>query len=571
MKIKSIAIHNFRSIEDIKFNLSHYSLLVGANNSGKTNILTALRIFYEDNIQFNKENDFPKFSTKDDESWIDIEYQLSPKEYAELRREYHGPYNTLKVRKYLWSKDRVKTGQSNLYGFINGSSISTEIFYDSKTVSQSRLGRVIYIPATAETSETMKLSGPSPLRNMISFVVEKIIEESSAFTSLTQAFEVFNSEFVKEESEDGFSINNLKNDVNDNLSDWNVRFNLSINPLKPDEIIKNLIAQSFSDTNLNKEILLTNTGQGLQRHLIYTLLRLQSTYIEKQKRKLKEFSPELTLLLFEEPEAYLHPCQQECQNRSLKLLAIEENQQILISTHSPVFVSKNIEDLPAIIRIQKRSHNTEVFQVNDETKNALTKENNELAQYLKNKLSDATVSDEAKAAIRRCLGKTPEAQVMEEEAIRYLLWLDSNRCSAFFADIVLICEGATEKTLIDYLVENEWNESRFKKVYILDAMGKYSIHRYMNLFKGLGIRHSVLYDKDLNQDFQQLINQFLNDQKNAYTAKIYGFDTDIEGFLSVPLPERSDKKPLNIMWHYLNGKIEKKKIEDLRVILESLL
>jgi len=45
MKIKSIKIHNFRSIKDTEFMLNDYNVLVGANNSSKTNILTALRIF----------------------------------------------------------------------------------------------------------------------------------------------------------------------------------------------------------------------------------------------------------------------------------------------------------------------------------------------------------------------------------------------------------------------------------------------------------------------------------------------------------------------------------------------
>ncbi len=155
---------------------------------------------------------------------------------------------------------------------------------------------------------------------MITFVIESIVKDSKSFESLTKSFEQFNKDFVNEETEDGFSISNLKKDINDNLAEWAIEFGLEINPLKPGEIIKSLISQSLVDKNLNKEILLKNTGQGLQRHLIYTLLRLQSFYIEQKKSKSKEFSPELTLILFEEPEAYLHPYQQECQNRSLRTL-----------------------------------------------------------------------------------------------------------------------------------------------------------------------------------------------------------------------------------------------------------
>jgi hypothetical protein len=42
MKATSIIIHNFRSIIQAEINLDNYSLLVGTNNSGKSNIIDAI-------------------------------------------------------------------------------------------------------------------------------------------------------------------------------------------------------------------------------------------------------------------------------------------------------------------------------------------------------------------------------------------------------------------------------------------------------------------------------------------------------------------------------------------------
>ena len=59
----------------------------------------------------------------------------------------------------------------------------------------------------------------------------------------------------------------------------------------------------------------------------------------------------------------------------------------------------------------------------------------------------------------------------------------------------------------------------------------------MNLFKELGIKHSVLFDGDQNrknQDYHQKVNKFLIDNKNEYTVKIDWFDDDIETFLNIP-------------------------------------
>jgi len=43
MNIGALRIHNFRSICDLEVRLSDYTLLVGANNAGKSNVVDALR------------------------------------------------------------------------------------------------------------------------------------------------------------------------------------------------------------------------------------------------------------------------------------------------------------------------------------------------------------------------------------------------------------------------------------------------------------------------------------------------------------------------------------------------
>ncbi|MCK4736172.1 MAG: AAA family ATPase [Methanophagales archaeon] len=574
MKIKSITIHNFRSIKEARVDPYDYTVLVGANNAGKSNALTALRIFYEDGIKFNDKSDFPKFQTEDNESWIEIEYLLTDEEFSNLKDEYKNPGNILKVRKYLKSEDknRVNANQSNIYGY-ESAILSEKLFYGAKNFSQAKLGLVIYIPEVTKTDETLKLSGPSPLRDIITFVMKKVVTTSDSFVGLNKAFEEFNNKFKEEASKDGFSLSKLRKEINESLKEWEVEFNLNINPVRPEDIIKNLVSHYAIDKTLDKEIDIKYLGQGLQRHLIYTLLKLSSQYIEKRAYEKKEFSPELTLVLFEEPEAFLHPGQQEFLNTSLKSLSSEEGQQIIVSTHSPIFVSKHIEDIPASIKLKRENGITKVFQVSEDTRKTIIEQNNELAQLLQDKFNDPSVDESIKNRIRKIMGDTDDDTRMEEEAIRYLLWLDSERCSAFFADIVLICEGAAEKVFIDYLIKDKWNDLKEKRIYVLDTMGKFNIHRYMNLFRELGIYHSILADKDENNNVHKFINQFIEDQKNDYTKSIDFFDKDIETFLGINAPPstRRDKKPLNVMWHYSKGKISQNKIGDLKNKVQGLL
>src|SRR4030042_666003 len=95
-------------------------------------------------------------------------------------------------------------------------------------------------------------------------------------------------------------------------------------------------------------------GHWFQRHLIYTLIQVSASYTApKPEPKKKEFSPELDLILFEEPEAFLHPPQQDILDTSLRRLASQEGRQVLAATHSPLFVSRNTDDIADLVRLCK--------------------------------------------------------------------------------------------------------------------------------------------------------------------------------------------------------------------------
>ena len=553
MKITKITIHNFRSIREQSLNLCDYSLLIGANNSGKTNIIDALRIFYEKDLKFTPNRDFPKFDVDDQESWIEIEFYLEDDEFSDLKDEYKQPNNILRVRKYLKSNEtnRVKSNQSNIYAY-EGEQLSDNLFYGAKNISEAKLGDVIYIPEVTKVDEYTKLSGPSAFRNLLEFVVKKLIKNSLAFESLGKTFEDFNKRFKEEASKDGISLKNLIQDINDGIRDWGTSFGMEINQIKPEEIIKNLVTYYLEDENLKDQKLdVSSFGQGLQRHLIYTLVKLSAKYKDTPTKKdKKEFAPNFTLILFEEPEAFLHPAQQEILNVSLKELSTEYSQQVLISTHSTHFVSKNISDIPSILKLAKDGPKTKIYQIDNESLEVTLKENKEL---------------------KTILGENSTDRDIELESIRYCLWLDPDRCCAFFADVVLICEGLSEKALIDTLIKNKKITIENSRMYILNAAGKYDIYRYINLFGKLGIKHSVLFDGDNDSNKHKKINEFIQSNKNSFTLKLYQFPKELEDFLEIPKESDRYKRPLNVMWHYRNNKIPQQKIDELTEIIKNLI
>ena len=165
-----------------------------------------------------------------------------------------------------------------------------------------------------------------------------------------------------------------------------------------------MVSHYLEEKHLKERLDISSFGQGLQRHLIYTLIKLSTKYKEiPVKKEKKEFSPDLTLILFEEPEAFLHPSQQEILNLSLIEIASSENQQVLISTHSSHFVSKNIDDISSLLKLTKNEAETCIYQIDKNALQDILKENKALKEIL---------GDEAK-------GKD-----VELESIRYCLWLD---------------------------------------------------------------------------------------------------------------------------------------------------
>jgi len=554
MKIKKINIHNFRSIKDLVLETNDFSMIIGANNAGKTNIVDAIRIFYEKDLKFTQGRGDPKFvSTNAEESWIEIEYLLTEDEQKNLREEYKSDTNILKIRKYLKSIDssRVKSNQSNLYAYENGV-LSSNLFYGAKNISEAKLGDIIYIPEMAKIDDYTKLSGPSPFRSLLDFVIKKVIKNSPSFEKLDKSFIDFNETFRDETSPEGHSLKSLVNDINEEIRGWNITFDIDINQIKPEEIVKNLVKHYLEDKNLTgQQMDISCFGQGLQRHLIYTLIKLSAKYKDLPTiKEKKEFNPDFTLILFEEPEAFLHPAQQEVLNLNLRELSLEANQQVFITTHSAHFVSQNFDDIPSIIKINKKGPETNCHQIDKDLLDNIFNANLELKELL---------------------GLEMSIMDLELEQIRYYLWLDNDRCCAFFADKVLICEGPSDKALIDFLIKTKKIIFNNSKVYVFNADGKYGIHKYMNLFFNLGIKHSVLYDNDNNKNEHVIINNFIKNKKNDLTIDLYNFETDIEDFLGIKKPSDKWLKPFYLLWNFQNNNIKEDKINDFIQIVKTLL
>lgn len=563
MKIEHVSVHNFRSFIDASFSLHGYTLLAGANNCGKSNLINALRIFYDD-AKWTSE-DWPRIGANDDEAWIEITYALTDTEHKSLPEKYHSADKRIRFRKYLKS-ERVKANQSNIYAYLPDGTLEPTLFFGAKNIGQAKPGTVVYIPALSAPNDHLKTSGPSPLRNIFSFILKRMVASSPAYERLQKAFTELNTEAQRK---DGL-LAQLAEPMNQAIAEWGITVELDIRSLSPEDFAKSLVQHSFNEQVLGEASMpLERFGHGFQRTVIYEFIRLAPKFHERTADTTKkEFSPDFTLILFEEPEAFLHPDQQINMALSLRQLGYEPDQQVLITTHSPVFVSKSADDLAQIVRIWKSDGISSIRQLTYEKVQEVFGEGKRLAVALESFCDNPEVPDSKKVKARKLLRDMPEQEVAEaEERFRYQLWLDSSRTSIFFANKVIVCEGLSEWALFNYLLENEWHDLRPERISILDALGKYNIHRYLALLDAFAIPHAVIIDGDDDRDHHVVINDMIEDMCGEHTlCRPLRFPHDLEEHLDLPKPagDRKDRKPIMILHAVSNGDIDPAKLDGLK-------
>ncbi len=561
MKLTHISIHNFRGIIDASMTFHSYALLVGANNAGKSTIIDSIRAFYEkDGFKFKKDKDFPLKGATDQESWIELTFALDDQEFDSLKDEYKTTGKTLKVRKYFQTAEKLHNGKiatGSILGYKSDGTLSNEPFYGAKNVQSGKFGDLIYIPAISKVDEHTKLSGPSALRDLITNIMSDVVEGSEAYKSLTDSVTTFAGSVRTIETEDNRSLSSFEEDLNSLLSPWETNFSLKFTTPSTAEIIKSMLGWDIRDNHHEKPQGVEYFGSGFQRHFIYSLIQLGAKYVPKKvSKKAKDFTPSLNLVLFEEPEAFLHPPQQDDLARNLIKVSESEDWQIVCSTHSAHFVSRNAGRIPAIIRAQRTDGIVSIFQIEEAEWNHIVNANHAIQQI---------------AAKYPKVGKIMQADDLkpEMEAVKYFLWLNPDRAGMFFAESVLLVEGPSETTLINRLLDD--GKLTFPHgTYILDCLGKYNIHRFMNLLSGLGVNHAVFHDDDNNINEHQELNQLISDSKHvAFTKSVVTIPKDLETILDVTHPGSNHRKPQHLLYCYSTNQIDDGKLADFCSLVQS--
>jgi predicted ATP-dependent endonuclease of OLD family len=155
------------------------------------------------------------------------------------------------------------------------------------------------------------------------------------------------------------------------------------------------------------------------------------------------------VLLIEEPELYLSPHSQRHLHRVLRGLA-ERGNQILYSTHAPVFLSVDRMEELALVR-HTSDRGTSLFQ--------------------------------------------PEP-LAEAESFRALSEFDSDRAELFLARAALLVEGRTEKMTFPFVFDALGIEADKEGILVLECGGKGNILLFARICNHCGIPYVIVHDRD---------------------------------------------------------------------------
>ena len=178
------------------------------------------------------------------------------------------------------------------------------------------------------------------------------------------------------------------------------------------------------------------------------------------------------VLLIEEPELYLSPHTQRHLYRVLRALAGNGN-QILYSTHAPVFLSVARLDELALVR-HTSDHGTTLFQ--------------------------------------------PQP-LAEAESFRALSEFDTDRAELFLARAALLVEGRSEKMTFPLVFDALGVEADKEGVLVLECGGKGNIPLFARICNACGIPYVVVHDRDAEEGQKPVESERVN---NAQIREVAG-------------------------------------------------
>lgn len=343
MRLKTLYIKGFRNFKEVTVNFNEHSLMIGANDVGKTNLIYALRILLDRSLSDYDyelaESDF--FAYEDTHVIVIRAYFDSITEDCVIARLPGKISDDGKL--VLQYTATINNGKVE-YQFFCGKSESEEDLKEIDSPYYRKYLNLKYISSRREfwnyINKTKKELLQQAKENRTADVVEA---DDALYDEIEQKLQEVDSKipklsYVKNATEhlnkelDKLSIHNREQQVVFDTASTDI-----------DRVIQNVsVTSKYGD----KKLIIGGEGRINQIYLSLWASKNQHT----------EISNEVSLICVEEPEAYLHPHQQR---EVAAYLGRTLQGQVILSSHSPYIVSEFSPN--SIIRLYKQNtHDTSV-------------------------------------------------------------------------------------------------------------------------------------------------------------------------------------------------------------------
>ncbi len=333
----------------------------------------------------------------------------------------------------------------------------------------------IYIPAVKDLADDIKTTESTPFGKILAILLQAV---EPKLTEAQRLFEDLNAKLNRVQQSDGAVVDGRLEEVKliETTVEKYVRESFAEVALRiaiPPPELKSVFSSARIYANDGVDGLIDSKGDGLRRAIVFSILR---SYVELKSKLASvatsvvepalaaepvqlqvEPAPASYLLLFEEPELFLHPKAQHILFDALRVFSKEHH--VLVTTHSPMFFGPGATE--TFVKLRKVSN--------------ISTAPKPFTQVQPVKLSDMTAKDQ------------------------FQIICFENNNSAFFADTVVLVEGDSDYLLMPHIARTlnpSWNVAKVPVVFAR-ITGKGNIRRYREFFVRFGVRVPVIADLDL--------------------------------------------------------------------------